>query len=153
MSPIALSRDRVLKGFFTAPIAAPIVFTLLATIWTLLAGFTGAEWKAIPASLLGALVWFPLGVAVSYVVTAVLGVPAFILMRRFHRPTVIYWIVAAGLIGLAAGLLATLAVSGWSTGSLVGLGAFGAVGGALTGWLFWQVAVKPPNSTLHRTRA
>lgn len=77
----------------------------------------------------------------STVVTFFVGLPAFLLLRRFLAPGT--WWISTG-VGFAIGLVANWAVIG-SHGSLDGVVAMGFAGAiaALGFWLIWRAGIAP----------
>src|SRR5947209_10894172 len=126
MAAIALDRARVVKGFLTAPLAAPVLFVVCATVSSLVLGLGAGQWEVIPGSVMAAWFYFVLSLPISYGVTTLFGIPVFLLFRRLHRSSVLYWVTSAGVLGLTAGLVLAMVLKQVEFPWLVGLAAFGA---------------------------
>jgi membrane-bound ClpP family serine protease len=135
------SWKRVVLAFLAAP-TAPVLLALLAVAPSAAGGFVDFE------ALL--LVFFAGGAVLAYAATLLLGVPAYLLLRR----RVELWVgsaLLAGALVASGGAMLFLGVL-WLTRGARGLGlslqdlpgfvallAATALPGAFSGWVFWRV--------------
>jgi hypothetical protein len=133
-----------LIGFLVAPLAAPFLFVLLALIAAAFQGFGSGDVRAVRGALLGSWVWLVAAVPVSYAVTLIAGLPAYLLLKTFQRATLTAWLAVAAAIGAVAGGLvgAVFIASDGSYATAAALVALGALFGVANGTLFWHLAVR-----------
>lgn len=143
-----LERRRVLIGFLVAPLAAPFLFVLLALIAGVIQGFGAGDARTIRGALLGSWVWLVAAIPVSYAVTLIAGLPAYLLLKTFQSATLTAWLAVAAAIGAVAdGLVgAVFIASDGSYRTAAALIALGALFGAVNGRLFWHLAVRNAQS-------
>jgi hypothetical protein len=114
---------RVVLGYVIAPLVVPLAYFVVAAA-------TGRNYGA--SELVGTLLNFG---PYAYLFTALLGLPAFLLLRRSGHLELWSIAVAAGVIGLlGAGLMSAIGLK--IEGVLVG-----ALAGVLAGVVFYLVAL------------
>ena len=121
---------RILLAFALAPLTVPLLFGLQDAVVFFLTGAMEHHWRR------------PLGIALfaGYPVELVLGLPTFLLLRRFAWLRWWQFALCGALIGVLPGIPWLL--EGWG-----GILALGTTAGAVTALAFWAVAV-PGNSAL-----
>lgn len=106
------------------------------------------------ASVLGVFLnYLAPALLISYTGVAILGIPAYLLVRQRREPSLGLTVIVGALLGSCA------AVAAWPVASFAGFAGLTAPGcislfllsGVLTAAAFW-VAHRAPNSPLHRTR-
>lgn len=142
---MAFDRDRLVRGFMIAPLAAPLLFVFAATLVGLVDGIRRSDSEGIFWSLFGQWMWLIFALPISYGLTVLPGVPVFYLFRHLHRPYLWYWVVASSILGFVSGALAAVIVDLVSPAQVLGFGVFCAVGAAVNGALFWRLVVRMPN--------
>ena len=134
---------RLWLAWILAPLTAPVVFLLLALVYGLA---TSRDWsmKSIGEYVQGAASVFVFGSLAAYAATAVVGLPAFLLLRKLGLLN--YYTMA--LVGIVAATVYVIVVD-WATLSALVLGV-----GALLGWacatVFWMIG-RPRNKMLRAT--
>ncbi len=120
-------------GFLLAPLAAPTVFLLV-----MLVRGTHADGGSDQS-----LFWlFALGVMVAYVVTAALGLPLHLLLRRSGCQGCGFYMIGGALIALVPFLPGLLSGKELTQSEfLLLVGSVLAVG-LITGLLFWWIAIR-----------
>lgn len=141
---IALNPTRVRSAFLISPLAAPGLLVLLSSVVGTVLVVIAGQPELVVASMLGSLYWLIFALPVSYGITALFGIPAFILLRGLHRAWSGYWVIGSAGLGFSIGAVLGMVMSRCCGGVswLIWLAAFGAVSGASNGWLFWYVAVR-----------
>lgn len=141
---IALESTRVRRAFLVSPLAAPGLLVLLSAVVGTVLGVFAVQPEMVVASILGSWVWLIYALPVSYGITALFGIPAFILLRRLHRAWSGYWVIGSAGLGFSIGVVSGIVLTSCcgSFDWLIWLAVFGAVSGASNGWLFWHVAVR-----------
>lgn len=139
---IALDRDRLVRGFLVAPLAAPLLFVFTATLVGLIDSIRRTDSEGIFWGLFGQWVWLIFALPISYGLTVFPGVPVFYLLRHQHQPHLWYWVSASSVLGLVSGALAAVALHLVSQDQVLRFGAFAAVCAAVNGWAFWRLAVR-----------
>lgn len=130
-----LPRGRVLLGFLLAPLAAPLAFDLMTSVEGLARG------AAPTLGFLGAVFLVGFMAPYAYLATLVVGVPAYVLLRRCNALRVWYLLLAGAAV---AALFAPADSSspGWTL--LLFLTAGAASGLVL--WLFVREAPARPGT-------
>ena len=141
-------KKRLVKAFIIAPLSGPALFAVGVSALGALTSIGAGEIKKAGIVLTGAPIWFLFGVPVSYLVTLVLGVPAYYYFHTRLGVGYAEWVLAAAIVGAVAGLIVALSFQLFDMEWVVGYMLFGAVFGAVTGYTFWRLAVKPPNQSL-----
>ena len=123
---------RIVAGFLFAPLVAPVVLAV------------GAD-SSEPLSLWKIGKYFPLFSLLTYLVTAIVGIPLYLWFR--HRQIRKFW--PYPLVGLAVGsmifLLLEMFVYAWYADLELGV-ALG-IAGTLTTCVFWVIAVWRPEDS------
>jgi len=132
------------KGFLLAPIIISALFSFFATATGLISGL-GHSFEP-NAFLNGGLVWFLSALLISYIASAILGVPGYLLFKNKSINSLQSYLIGGAFLGLILPLLLTLFV-GWSEIISMGWKLFitSAIFGAATSYFFWLISIKSPN--------
>jgi hypothetical protein len=136
-----IGQGRTIGAFLFAPLVPCLVFAT----YMLGAAILFGKPEDMPVVLMGLPFWFLVAMPVSYVAALVLGVPAHWLYRKLRIVARNAYLLGGSTVGLLVGILVVLVfwpsqlIQNWS---LLVASILGGVGAA---WVFWNMAVRPPN--------
>lgn len=131
-------RGHVLWAFLTAPMAGAVTLGV-TSVWT----SNGDPSMGVLMAMGGAMV--------GYLIAFVLGVPAYLLLRRRVKPRLIYPVLVGGVIAAAPFAVGDLA-SGSALANpsvLSSVAGMAFLSGAVGGLVFWLIAVKTDKNAKH----
>lgn len=129
---------RLSLAFLLAPAAPLLLDALLRVAKAMLAG------DPVPGL---AQLFSPFFLMLSYFCASVIGIPVYLLLRRFLGAIWWRYVVCAALVGCVPAMLIMLGVSGGKGSLEYGIAlvavAIGGTYGAVGGWVFWAIGVAP----------
>ena len=135
--------NQTAKAFLIVPLVPSILYATVASIL----GLASGGFDILPAVVYSFPIWLMFALPVAYAATAIVGIPAFIVFRRFG------WLTRRGLLSGASGIgfligcaVAYIFASGEPLGFILTALTFTAFG-AVSGYVFWRLthfALNPP---------
>lgn len=128
--PLQLPRGRVLLGFVVAPLAAPIALDLMTSVEGVASGATPT------LGVLGALFLVGFMAPYAYLAMLVVGLPAYVLLRRYAALRLEYLLLAGAV---AAAFFAPTDTTAPARAMILFVAA-----GAASGLVFWLFVREAP---------
>jgi hypothetical protein len=130
---------RLILAFLVSPLMTPLTFLVTVAY----RGDVSAHPQAI-------LVIFTIHTPIAYLVAAVLGIPAFLLFRRWGWNHALFYVLGGAIIGLITALVIFGLLTGWSV--LPGDYGWCSVAGGLSALVFWTIlfGIKAGETARHR---
>lgn len=147
-------RQHILRAFLVAPLVPVAWFVVIVSVATLVLGLLNPDSRhaAVGGTFIGAIIYGPLAVAVSYAIALVLGIPAYFLTKLTVGINHASVLVMAGLCGMVGSIfLVAIMFPGaifefWYIHLVAGLL------GTMAGRTFWKMAGSPSNLSLQADR-
>jgi hypothetical protein len=142
----AAKQRSLLRAYVVAPLLAPILYF----IWGLTLNFSGVM-KMTDIPFLGAIVFF-VAMPVSYLATAVFGIPYYRFLRRIERLSLPNLVIGGAILGVITTLLLQSSffffmrpdgISSYASigvSELFSVGSIGAVLGGSVAWCFYYLS-------------
>lgn len=137
--------NRNAKAFLIVPIVPAVLFSILLCVLSVIDGGFPTSAKAVKAMP----VWFAFSLPVSYGIALVIGMPLFLLFRRFGCLTRSSVVGGAGSLGVVVGVAVGALFGAATVLELVVAASIFSLFGVASGFVFWGLSCAAPNHALN----